>query len=141
MSGVPGTCLAREVRSGNDSPVLFSVRMRRKVQIVVSMMAMLLLIRPLDCLAFGADPAATTKCCMKGKCAPTAKADDCCRASVPGDSQCVPGATADYPSPQIHVAATPFAKFVPTLRSQLHFDTVRHPPPLSRVQYTPPLRI
>src|SRR5437868_2970300 len=74
--------------------VLFSVRMRRKVQIVVSVIAMVLLIRPLDCLAFGSSPGETAKCCLKGKCAPTAKADDCCRASVPDSSQSVPGACA-----------------------------------------------
>jgi hypothetical protein len=78
--------------------------------------------------------------CMKGKCAPTAKADDCCRASVPDSSQWVPGAAAGYVPPLIHLVTAQFANFVPSL-SELHFDTVRHPPPLNRFPYTPPLLI
>ena len=121
--------------------VLFSERMRRKVQIVASMVVMLLLIRPLDCFAFGSAARETAECCMKGKCAPTAKADDCCRASVPDSSQSVPGASACNASPLISVVAVPFANFVPALRSELYFDAVRHPPPLNRFPYTPPLLI
>lgn len=126
---------------GVDRYVLFSVRVRRKVQIVVSVIAMVLLIRPLDCLAFGSSASETAKCCLKGKCAPTAKADDCCSASVPDSSLSVPGAGAAYACPPIDLIGVQLPKFVPSLRSELHFDTVRHPPPLNRAPYTPPLLI
>ena len=122
--------------------MLLSVRMRRKVQIVVSVIAMVLLIRPLDCLAFGVSPGETAKCCLKGKCVPTAKADACCRASVPDSSQSVPGASAAYSSPLIDLIGVLLANLVPlSLHSVLHFDTVRHPPPLNFAAYTPPLLI
>ena len=121
--------------------MLFSVQMRRKVQIVVGVIAMVLLIRPLDCLAFGASPSETAKCCLKGKCAPTAKADDCCRASVPDSSQSVPGAGAAWSFPLIDLIGVQLPNLVPSLRSELHFDAVRYPPPLNRASYTPPLLI
>jgi hypothetical protein len=133
--------LAGELQSSLRRLVLFPVRMRRKVQIVVSLIAMVVLITPLDCLAFGSSPSETAKCCMKGKCAPTAKADDCCRASVPDSSQSVPAARARYVSPLICLVPAQLANFFPSLHSDLQFDTVRHPPPLNRLPYTPPLLI
>ena len=135
-----GSLLAFEMHLGVGMHVLFSLRMRRKVQIAVSVIAMLL-IRPLDCLAFGSSPSETAKCCLKGKCAPSAKADDCCRASVPDSSQSVPGASAAYSYPPIDLIGVQLPNFVPLLHSELHFDTVRHPPPLNRAPYTPPLLI
>jgi hypothetical protein len=115
--------------------------MRRKLQFVVSMIAIVLLIRPLDCLAFGDTPRETAKCCLKGKCAPTAKADDCCRAAVPDSSQPMASRAADYSSPLIDLAAVRFTNAVPALVSELHAAAVRHPPPLNRVPYTLPLLI
>src|ERR1017187_1848011 len=115
--------------------------MWRKVQIAVSVIAMLLLIRPLDCLAFGASPRDAAKCCVKGKCSPTAKSDDCCRASVPDNSQSMPGAVAGHSAPLIDLVAVQLPNSVPSLRFDMHSDTARHPPPLYRVPYTVPLLI
>src|SRR5579875_1955351 len=57
--------------------------MRRGLQIVVSLLAILLLAHPFDCLANVRTPDAM-RCCLKGQCAPTAKADGCCKNTVPG---------------------------------------------------------
>jgi hypothetical protein len=114
--------------------------MRRKVQLAVSVIAILLLIQPLDCLAFGVSRSETAKCCLKGKCAPTANADACCRASVP-DSQAMPGAAAASSFPPIDLVGVHLPNCAPSLRCEIHVDTVRHPPPLNRASYTLPLLI
>jgi hypothetical protein len=121
--------------------MLFSGRMGRKVHILVSVIAMILLIRPLDCLAFGVSRSETAKCCLKGKCAPTAQADACCRASVPDSNQAIPGATADNTVPLLDLAAVHLPICAPSLRCEIHLDAVRHPPPLNPATYTPPLLI
>jgi hypothetical protein len=115
--------------------------MRRKVHILVSVIAMILLIRPLDCLAFGVSPGETAKCCLKGKCAPTAKADACCRASVPESNQAMPGAAAANSVPLLDLAGVHLPNCAPSLRCEILLAVVRHPPPLNRAAYTPPLLI
>ncbi len=57
--------------------------MGRSIKIVVSLVAVLMLLRPFDCFAGGLRTPEAMKCCLKGKCAPSANADDCCKNNVP----------------------------------------------------------
>jgi hypothetical protein len=57
--------------------------MRRSIHIAIALLAVLALVRPFDCLAFTRKSAA---CCMKGKCMPSANADECCKGTAPGSS-------------------------------------------------------
>jgi hypothetical protein len=108
---------------------------------VVCAIAILLLIRPLDCLAFGTSPGETSQCCLKGKCAPTAKADDCCRASVPDSSQSVAAAATRYSSPSGVLTTVRLPATVPAPGAELGSDRVGRLPPLNRAPYTRPLLI
>jgi hypothetical protein len=75
--------------------------MRRGLHIALSLMAVLLLAAPFDCFASGISKQKATDCCLKGKCAPTANADDCCKVSVPDAHQLLTSNTASASSPLI----------------------------------------
>lgn len=60
--------------------------MRRAIQIAVTIVSVLLLLTPYDCLAAINTPKAAD-CCAKGKCLPTRDADECCKNTVPSGSQ------------------------------------------------------
>jgi hypothetical protein len=64
--------------------------MKRGIQLIVSALAVMLLVRPFDCFANGPRTREAMECCQKGKCAPTAKADDCCKNTVPGANHFLP---------------------------------------------------
>ena len=102
--------------------------MRRGVHIAISLMAIILLVRPFDCFATGASQKAAD-CCLKGKCAPTAKSDECCKNTVPDGNQLVTPKAADHSFP---LAVSTVAR-VPTLILPLIFGRliapVMHPPP------------
>jgi hypothetical protein len=111
--------------------------MRRSLHIAISLTVVILLLGPFDCLAAGAPRGQAANCCLKGKCAPTANSDACCKNTVPGRSQFVPSKAAEHSSPLIALVAVLHA---PTLVSCLAFqalgDPVRHPPP--RIELTAP---
>src|SRR5438876_4780887 len=56
---------------------------RRSIHMSIALLAVLVLIRPLDCLAGGFTRKAAA-CCAKGKCLPSSNADECCKGTVPG---------------------------------------------------------
>src|SRR5665213_4044825 len=57
--------------------------MRRGLHITITLMAVVLLLRPFDCLDGSSPKRQAMECCLKGKCAPTAKADECCKKTTP----------------------------------------------------------
>ena len=61
--------------------------MQRGIHIAIAVLAILLLAKPFDCFAGGAWTQKAADCCKKGKCAPRADADECCKATVPGGNQ------------------------------------------------------
>src|SRR5437016_2355305 len=61
--------------------------MRRAIHLAVVVLAIILLAKPFDCFASAPLTQEAADCCKKGKCAPTAKADDCCTTTVPGGNQ------------------------------------------------------
>lgn len=82
--------------------LLWLKKMRRSVHIVVALLAVMLLVRPLDCFASGKFDKKAADCCKKGKCSPS-NSDDCCKATVPGGNQIVTSHSADHPSPVLDV--------------------------------------
>jgi hypothetical protein len=60
--------------------------MRRAIHIAVTIMSVLLLLAPYECLAALTTPKAAD-CCAKGKCLPTRDADECCKNTNPSGGQ------------------------------------------------------
>lgn len=63
--------------------------MRHGIHIAVTLMAVILVIRPFDCFAARTPSRQAADCCLKGKCVPTANSDECCKNTVPDGGQCV----------------------------------------------------
>jgi hypothetical protein len=105
--------------------------MRRGIHIAISLIAVLLLARPLDCFASGAFSREAAKCCSKGNCFPRKNADDCCQNTVPQGKQLATAAlkSADH-SPLI--VAMPVDHAVEARTPQITtadlFATVHSPP-------------
>lgn len=60
--------------------------MRRSIQIALTLLTVLLLVKPFDCLDSGQFTAKAADCCKKGKCNPST-GDDCCKGTLPGGKQ------------------------------------------------------
>ena len=104
--------------------------MRRGIHIAVSLLVVILLVRPFDCFAAGIPNGQAADCCLKGKCIPTANSDECCKNTVPDNNQLAPSKAAVHSSPLIALTIV----HIPTLVSptfQAVGDAVRHPPPRS----------
>jgi len=102
--------------------------MRRGIHITISLMAVILLIRPFDCFAVGTPSREAADCCLKGKCVPTANSDECCKNPLPDNDQIAPSKVVGHSSPLIALTAV----HIPTLISPTFLavgDPVSHPPP------------
>lgn len=102
--------------------------MRRGLHIAVSLMAVILLIRPFDCFAASSPSRQAADCCLKSKCVPTANSDECCKNTVPTDDQIAPSKAAEHSSPLIALMAVQIPTAAPPIVLALS-DPVRHPPP------------
>jgi hypothetical protein len=118
---------ARRARAGSD--LLLSKRMRRGIKIAVSLIAVLLLVRPFDCFAAGVSSQKAAECCIKGKCAPTANSDECCKSSVPDRNSLVLSKAVDHSSPLIAFGEVQIPSLISPLTFQSLTDHVTHPPP------------
>src|ERR1700674_2020568 len=103
--------------------LLRSNRMRRGIHMAISLIAVLLLVRPFDCFATGASSQKAANCCLKGKCAPTANSDDCCKNTVPDGNQLVTSKAADH-SP---VLVASIVADIPSLIASLKFQGLADP--------------
>jgi len=102
--------------------------MRRGFHIAISLMAVVLLVRPFDCFAATAPSRQAADCCLKGKCVPTANSDECCKNIVPDDNQLAPSKAAVHSSPLIALTVVN----IPNMVSPAFLaagDPVSHPPP------------
>ena|SRR6185437_1903997 len=102
--------------------------MRRGIHITISLMAVILLIRPFDCFAVGTSSREAADCCLKGKCVPTANSDQCCKNLLPDNDQIAPSKVAGHSSPLIAMTAV----HIPTLVSPTLLAVggpMSHPPP------------
>lgn len=104
-------------------------RMRRGVHITISLMAVILLIRPFDCFAAGTPSRQAADCCLKGKCVPMANSDECCKNTVPDNSQLAPSKAAEHSSPLIALTVVQIPVLVSPTFLAVASDLVRHPPP------------
>jgi len=91
-------------------------------------MVALLFLRPFECIATGAPPSDTADCCLKGKCAPTASSDACCKNSVPDRDRFVPSKAAEHSSPLISIVAVCVPALAPGYTFRAFADPARHPP-------------
>jgi hypothetical protein len=107
--------------------------MKQGIHFVVSLLAVILLVRPFDCFASGLRDRDAMDCCLKGKCAPTAKSDDCCKNTVPGDSHLLPSQAANHSTSTFAVARASVSIALPVLTDQGAVASLRHPPPLSNL--------
>src|SRR5436305_11715730 len=71
-----------------------SNRTRRCVHIPVSLVAVLLLLKPFDCFSGRKLTKEAADCCKRGKCRPSTK-DDCCKGTLPGGKELVVSAKVD----------------------------------------------
>jgi hypothetical protein len=85
--------------------------MRRGIQILITLVVIIVLVRPFDCFAALTSRKAAD-CCAKGKCLPTRDADDCCKATLPADTQVIAAKVSHFTSlPSLELSAV----VVPTL--------------------------
>ena|SRR6516162_441412 len=103
--------------------------MRRGLQIVTSLLAVLLLVRPFDCFAYGPRTREAMECCMKGKCAPLAKADECCENTIPDGNHFLGSRAAHHSAPLLAITQPFISVPVPPSMVQGSVDLLRHPPP------------
>ena len=103
--------------------------MRRGLHIAISLLTVVLLLRPLDCFAAGVLSREAAECCLKGKCAPKANADECCKHTVPDSNLLVTSTAADHSSPLVAFVAVQIPGLVSSLTLRVLGDPVRHPPP------------
>jgi hypothetical protein len=79
--------------------------MRRGIHIAISLIAVLLLLKPFDCFGTGKFTQEAADCCKKGKCNPS-NGDDCCKGTLPGGKELVASATAHHAQFTLDVATT-----------------------------------
>lgn len=103
--------------------------MRRGFHIAISLMTVILLIRPFDCFAAGTPSRQAADCCLKGKCTPTANSDECCKNTVPDDNQLDLSRAAEQLSPLIALTVAHVSTLVSPTFLAVASDLVRHPPP------------
>src|SRR5258708_4141349 len=101
--------------------------MHRGVHIAVALVAVVLLVRPVDCFSAGKFDQKAADCCKKGKCSPSTS-DDCCKATVPDGNQLATSKATDHPPPVLDVvtADSPSTASEP-LAASLPVEV--HPPP------------
>jgi hypothetical protein len=112
-------------------------KVRRGIYIPVSIIAVLLLLKPFDCFSSGQFTQKAADCCKKGKCVPSPSADDCCKGTLPGGKQLVvsTGPHRSAPTPDLITSDVTISKIAPP-SAMLGFSRVEAPrgsPPSSRL--------
>ena len=74
-------------------------RMRRGFHNVVTLLAVVVLVLPLDCFTSGVRTPEAAACCLKGECHPGANADDCCKNTAPDGSLLIAPAATNHQVP------------------------------------------
>ena len=123
--------------SGRVPAVLISCkRMHRGIHIAVSLVAVLLLLKPFDCFSTGQFTQKAADCCKKGKCVPSSSADDCCKGTLPGGKQLVASKAPHHSTPILDlITADAPAPIAPAFATIAFADGHAPPgsPPISRV--------
>ena len=79
--------------------------MRRGIHITISLVAILLLLKPFDCFSNGPFTRKSAECCKKGKCTPSTGADECCKGTIPGGKQLVASKASEQSAPALDIIA------------------------------------
>jgi hypothetical protein len=108
--------------------ITLKIEMRRGIQIVVSLLAIVLLVRPFDCFA-NARTRQAMACCLKGECVPSANADDCCKNTVPAASHLVISKAAGHWTPMLALGIPLVSPPLASSAVQSHVDSLRRSPP------------
>ncbi len=117
------------------------IEMRRSVQIVISLLAIILLVRPFDCFS-NVRTREAMDCCLKGKCVPSANADDCCKNTVPAANHLLLSKAAGHWTPMLALRVPFVSAPLPPTTAQIHVDLLRRgPPPLNLTALNRPLLI
>jgi len=103
--------------------------MKRSVQIFISLLAIVLLVRPFECFAGVTQNRQAMDCCLKGKCGQRAQSDDCCKNTVPDGNQIVPSKVASHAAPLAALTVDSVSVLIPELSSESPIDSLRHPLP------------
>ena len=101
--------------------------MRRSLQILVSLLAVLLLALPSDCFASRPADQKAADCCRKGKCNPS-NSDDCCKATVPGGHQLVASKAIHHPLPTLAFVPVYLPTITPPQLVVARFVEIHQPP-------------
>jgi hypothetical protein len=103
--------------------------MKRGIQIFVSLLAVVLLVRPFDCFV-GAKPSQQAMdCCLKGKCIPSAQSDECCKNAAPDGGQGVFSNAPAHSGPLVAPGVTSASLAIPDALTSASIEPFRHPPP------------
>ena len=107
--------------------------MRRGIHIAISLLAVLLLLKPFDCFGAGKFTQEAADCCKKGKCNPSTE-DDCCNGTLPGGKQLVASAAAHHAQFTLDVASTvALGPFEPAVAMRTIATVAPGSPPTSRL--------
>ncbi len=115
--------------------------MRRGFHLAIALVAIALLIRPLDCFASGTFDRQVADCCAKGDCHPSAASDPCCQGTVPAANHFVAGKAVDHSSPLAASVSTGVPTLAPAQSIEAPSIAVSHPPPLGVANPSRPLLI
>ncbi len=110
--------------------------MRRGIHITVSVIAVLLLLKPFNCFSAAPFTQKAADCCKKGKCIPSSNADDCCKGTLPGGKQLVAAKAPHHSTPTIDLITTNAPGAIAQAFATMVFADVEAPPgspPSSRV--------
>src|SRR5215469_2122389 len=101
--------------------------MRRAVQVTLSLLVVFALLGPFDCFAASQRSHEAADCCLKGKCVPKARADECCKNAAPDRDLLGPKSTNHRPAaPALALVAVPSQN--PPLSVTPVNVSVEHPP-------------
>jgi hypothetical protein len=109
---------------------------RRAIHIPVSLIAVLLLLHPFDCFSAGKFTQKAADCCKKGKCAPSSKADDCCKGTLPGGERTGVSKAPQHCTPALDLIDTIACGLIAPTFATVGFADVETPtgsPPNSRL--------
>jgi hypothetical protein len=116
---------------------MLNERMRRRgIHISVSVIAVLLLLKPFDCFSSGQLTPKAADCCKEGKCVPSSNADDCCKGTLPGGKQLVASKALHHSIPSLDFISSNAADPIAPTFSMVGFSRVEVPrgsPPSSRL--------
>jgi hypothetical protein len=112
-----------------ESCVLASKKMRRALNVGVSLLVGLALLIPLDCFAASDRRPDKMACCLKGKCEPKAKSADCCKTGAPDRDQVGPQPTDHRPALNVLSVVAVLPVDSPLINHTSLGEPVKHPPP------------